>query len=52
MPIFKELMIDYVIKKLTDEEYDELKEPIKRASEAAVSIVEKGIDLTMNLFNK
>lgn len=51
MPIFKELMIDYVIKKLTKEEYEELKEPIKIAAEAAVSIVENGIDLSMNKYN-
>ena len=51
MPIFKDLMIDYVIKKLTDEEYEKLKEPIKTASEAAVSIVKDGIDLSMNKYN-
>ena len=50
-PIFKELMIDYVIKKLSDEEYDKLKEPIEIASEAAVSIVKDGIDLSMNRYN-
>lgn len=51
MPIFKDLMIDYVIKRLTDEEYEKLKEPIKTASEAAVSIVKDGIDLSMNKYN-
>lgn len=51
MPIFKELMIDYVIKKLTDDEYEKLIEPIKKASEATVEIVKNGIDLAMNKYN-
>lgn len=51
MPIFKELMIDYVIKKLTDDEYEKLIEPIKTASEATVEIVKNGIDLAMNRYN-
>lgn len=50
-PIFKELLISYVIEPLKDEQYEKLVPAIKKASEAASAIVTKGIDLAMNLYN-
>lgn len=50
-PIFKELLISYVIQKMTDEQYEKLKPSIKKASEAVVEIIKNGIDNAMNKFN-
>lgn len=50
-PIFKELLISYVIEKLKDEEYEKLKPAINKAAEATVEIIKSGIDLAMNKFN-
>lgn len=50
-PIFKELLISYVIQKLKDEEYEKLKPAIKKAADATVEIVKNGIDIAMNRFN-
>ena len=51
MPIFKELLISYVIQKLSDEEYDKLKPAIDKAVEATIEVVKNGIDIAMNRFN-
>ena len=37
---------------LTDEEYEELKKGINKASEAVASIIKDGIDMAMNKYNK
>ena len=50
-PIFKELLISYVIQKLKDEEYEKLKPAIDKAVEATIEIVKNGIDIAMNRFN-
>lgn len=51
MPIFKELLINYVIEPLKDEQYEKLVPAIEKASKATVAIVTKGVDLAMNLYN-
>ena len=50
-PIFKELLISYVIQKLTDEQYERLKPAIHTAVEAVEEIVKSGIDNAMNKIN-
>lgn len=44
-------LIDYVIKKVDDEEYEELEEGINKATEAVVEILKFGIDKAMNNLN-
>ena len=51
MPIFKELLVNYVIEPLNDEIYNKLVPAIEKASEATIAIVTKGVDLAMNLYN-
>ena len=51
MPIFKELLVNYVIEPLNDEKYNKLVPAIEKASEATIAIVTKGVDLAMNLYN-
>ena len=50
-PVFKELMISYVIEKLKDEEYEKLKPAVNKAEEAVEEILKSGIDLAMNKCN-
>lgn len=50
-PVFKELLIQHVIEKLSDEKYKIYVPAIEKAGNAAVDIIEKGIDLAMNLNN-
>lgn len=50
-PVFKELLIQHVIEKLNDEKYKIYVPAIEKAGNAAVDIIEKGIDLAMNLNN-
>lgn len=50
-PIFKELLIQHVIEKLSDEKYKIYVPAIEKAGNAAVDIIEKGVDLAMNLNN-
>lgn len=50
-PIFKELLISYVIQKLSDEQYEKLKPAIQRASDAVEEIIKNGIDNAMNKLN-
>lgn len=51
MPEFKELLVPYVIQKLTDNQYDVLKPAIEKAANATVDIITKGIDVAMNINN-
>lgn len=51
MPIFKELLVSYVIEPLKDEQYEKLIPAINKASKAVPEIIEKGIDKAMNLYN-
>ena len=44
-------MIEYVIGKLEDEEYNKLTMGIDKAEEAVVEILKNGIDKSMNKFN-
>ena len=37
---------------ITDEDYEELKKGINKASEAVASIIKDGIDMAMNKYNK
>lgn len=50
-PEFKHDLINYVIGNITDDDYEELKVGIQKASEATVSIIKDGIDTAMNKFN-
>ena len=50
-PVFKELLIQHVIEKLSDEKYKIYVSAIEKAGNAAVDIIEKGVDLAMNLNN-
>ena len=50
-PVFKELLIQHVIEKLNDEKYKIYVPAIEKAGNAAVDIIEKGVDLAMNLNN-
>ena len=50
-PIFKELLISYVIQKLSDEQYEKLKPAIQKAENAVEEIIKEGIDNAMNKFN-
>lgn len=51
MPEFKEMLISYVIKKLSDEEYKKLEPAIKKAADDVIDIVKDGVDLAMNKNN-
>lgn len=50
-PIFKEMMIGYVLQKLQGEERDILNEATKTASDAVCDIITYGIDKAMNKYN-
>ena len=50
-PMFKELLIQHVIGKLSDEEYEKLVPSIEKAAEAVPVILKEGIDIAMNKFN-
>ena len=50
-PVFKELLIQHVIEKLSDEKYKIYVPVIEKAGNAVVDIIEKGVDLAMNLNN-
>lgn len=50
-PIDHQSLIDYVIGKLTKEEYDELKIGINKGAEAVIQILKIGIDNSMNIIN-
>lgn len=50
-PILKELMMSYVLEKLSDEKYKELDETTTKAADAAIEFIKNGIDTAMNKFN-
>ena len=50
-PVLKELLMSYVIQKLTDEEYKKLVPAIEKAAEAVPCIIEQGIESAMNIYN-
>ena len=50
-PIFKEMMIGYVINKISDKEYNELCEGIKKGVESIPEVLKNGIDIAMNKYN-
>ena len=52
MPEFKGDLVNYVILTISDEEYEELKKGINIASEAVEYIINDGIDMAMNKYNK
>ena len=51
MPVFKSMLISYVIEKISEEKHKELEPAIERAAEATVEIVKSGIDIAMNKYN-
>lgn len=51
MPVFKELLVGYVLEKLNDEQYAKLKPAIEKAAEAIPAIIKLGIDKAMNYYN-
>lgn len=51
IPENKEQMIDYVISKVSEEEYKELEIGIKKAENAICELIKNGIDSAMNKFN-
>ncbi len=51
MPVFKELLVGYVLEKLNDEQYSKLVPAIEKASEAVPAIIKLGIDKAMNYYN-
>lgn len=51
MPEHKNDMINYVIGKVPNEEFEKLDEGTKIAKEAVVEIIKNGIDIAMNKFN-
>ena len=50
-PIEKQNLIDYVIGKLTKEEYQPLIEAINTGADAVSQIIKNGIDVSMNIIN-
>ncbi len=51
IPEDKEKMIDYVINKVSDEEYKNLQTGIEKAKDAVCELIKNGIDKAMNKFN-
>lgn len=50
-PVFKELLIQHVIEKLSDDKYAIYVPAIEKAGNATIDIIVKGVDLAMNLNN-
>lgn len=50
-PEFKNDLINYVIAKISDDEYKLLEEGIDKAKKAVIAILKEGIDKSMNLYN-
>lgn len=50
-PEYKEEMVDYVVNKVTPEQYTKLSKGIDEATEAVIEILKNGIDSAMNKFN-
>lgn len=51
MPVFKELLVGYVLEKLNDEQYAKLTPAIQKAAEAVPAIIKLGLDKAMNYYN-
>lgn len=51
-PTYKEDTINYVIGKIPENQGQELEDGINKAAEAVLSILENGIDIAMNKFNR
>lgn len=51
-PTYKEDIINYVIGKIPENQGQELEDGINKAAEAVLSILENGIDIAMNKFNR
>lgn len=51
-PTYKEDTINYVIGKIPENQGQELEDGINKAAEAVLSILENGIDIVMNKFNR
>lgn len=47
----KEKLIDYVITKISNDEYTKLTQGINKATDAIIEIMKNGIDEAMNKFN-
>ncbi len=50
-PVVKELLIQHVIEKLSDDKYAIYVPAIEKAGNATIDIIVKGVDLAMNLNN-
>lgn len=50
-PIFKELLIQHVLEKLSDDKYKELIPSIEKAMMMTVEIIKNNIDMAMNKYN-
>lgn len=50
-PVVKELLIQHVIEKLSDDKYAIYVPAIEKAGSATIDIIVKGVDLAMNLNN-
>lgn len=50
-PMFKEMMIGYVLEKLNGNEREILEESTKLAANAVYDIITSGIDKAMNMYN-
>ena len=50
-PNYKNDMVNYVLAKIPEEEYNILEQGIKKASIAVVDIIKNGIDHAMNQYN-
>ncbi len=50
-PTYKNDMINYVLSKIPEEEYNILEQGIKKASMAVADIIKNGMDYAMNQYN-
>lgn len=50
-PEYKEDLINFILRYIHDEEYETLEEGIEKASKAAIDIINRGINFTMNKYN-
>lgn len=50
-PEFKNDLLNYILSKIPDEEYEILKEGIEKAQKAITEIIENGVDSAMNKYN-
>ena len=50
-PEFKGDLLNYILTKIPEAEYNILKKPINNAAEAVIDIIKNGVDHTMNMYN-